>query len=208
MLHCQMMRDASATDSRKQMLPYFREEVYTGIPVLEKPDLKVVYAFLKKVFDVGNFNPEACVICLVYINRLIGITGVPLTEHNWKPITISALVLAQKVWDDTPLINADFHILYPAVNVDEINFLERKYLSLVEFKLGVSQSLYAQYYFELRSISEENIITFRPQKPITSRLSEKRVHLSVLYQRKKQYYKKRTMTEDRFPKRTSRKIIS
>lgn len=51
-------------------------------------------------------------------------------------MSISALVLAQKVWDDTPLINADFSILYPALNVKEINFLERKFLDLLEFKVG------------------------------------------------------------------------
>jgi hypothetical protein len=100
-------------------------------------------------------------------------------------VSISALVLAQKVWDDTPLINADFSILYPALNVKEINFLERKFLDLLEFKVGlcrsgaavcahscrshrslwqltVSPSLYAQYYFELRSICEENNANFRP----------------------------------------------
>ncbi len=44
-------------------------------------------------------------------------------------------MLAQKVWDDTPLINADFSILYPALTVKEINFLERKFLDLLEFKV-------------------------------------------------------------------------
>ena len=46
-------------------------------------------------------------------------------------MAISTLVLAQKVWDDTPLINADFSILYPALTVKEINFLERKFLDLL-----------------------------------------------------------------------------
>jgi hypothetical protein len=57
--------------------------------------------------------------------------------RNYASITvaISALVLAQKVWDDTPLINADFSILYPALTVKEINFLERKFLDLLEFKV-------------------------------------------------------------------------
>lgn len=32
MLHCQMMRDADASDKRKQMLPFFHEEEYTKKP--------------------------------------------------------------------------------------------------------------------------------------------------------------------------------
>jgi hypothetical protein len=51
-------------------------------------------------------------------------------------------VLAQKVWDDTPLINADFSILYPALNVKEINFLERKFLDLLEFKVRRLSAFY------------------------------------------------------------------
>ena len=107
------------------------------------------------------------------MNRLIGVTGITLTKSNWKPITVIATVLAQKVWDDTPLINADFHILYPAIDVKEINFLERKYLELLDFKLNVSSSLYAQYYFELRSVSEENNQSFKANEYSTPRLKQK-----------------------------------
>jgi len=194
MLHCQMMRDVDASEKKKKMLPFFLEENYTGKLVKEIPAVKQIYAFLKSVFEVGQFNPECCVISLVYINRLIGVTGVPLTQSNWKPVSISALVLAQKVWDDTPLINADFSILYPALSVKEINFLERKFLDLLEFKLTVSPSLYAQYYFELRSICEENNANFRPLSRAQLRKLEIRTHLAELYQKEKANYKKRSMT--------------
>jgi len=193
MLHCQMMRDADADEKRKTMLPYFCEEKYTGKQVKEVPQVKHIYQFLKQVFEVGQFNPECCVISLVYINRLIGVTGVPLTPSNWKPVSVSALVLAQKVWDDTPLINADFSILYPALNVKEINFLERKFLDLLDFKLTVSASLYAQYYFELRSICEENNQQFNypPLSQIQARRLEERSRiLSERYQKTKESLRK------------------
>jgi len=210
MLHCQMMRDVDADEKRKKMLPYFCEENYTGKLVKEIPAVKYIYQFLKQVFEVGQFNPECCVISLVYINRLIGVTGVPLTQSNWKPVSVSALVLAQKVWDDTPLINADFSILYPALTVKEINFLERKFLDLLEFKLTVSSSLYAQYYFELRSICEENSQTFN-LKPLTkaqARRLELRSNLSEIYNREKHNYKKKSMTVEDIHLKSARQIIS
>jgi len=210
MLHCQMMRDVDSDEKKKKMLPYFCEENYVNKVVKEIPAVKYIYGFLKQVFEVGQFNPECCVISLVYINRLIGVTGVPLTQSNWKPISISALVLAQKVWDDTPLINADFSILYPALTVKEINFLERKFLDLLEFKLTVSSSLYAQYYFELRSISEENAQNFS-LKPLTNssaRRLELRSNLAELYQREKANYKKRTMTVEDITLNSSRIVVS
>lgn len=207
MLHCQMMRDVDASEKKKKMLPYFCEEQYTGKVVKEIPPVKAIFQFLKQVFEVGQFNPECCVISLVYINRLIGVTGVPLTQSNWKPVAISALVLAQKVWDDTPLINADFSILYPALTVKEINFLERKFLDLLEFKLTVSPSLYAQYYFELRSICEETTANFKPLTKTTLRKLE-RIHLSEQYQREKVAYKKRSMTPEDIVIKQARHVIS
>lgn len=195
MLHCQMLRDQEASEQKKGVLPFFDESHYTGKPIREVPTLEYIYSFLKQVFEVGQFNPECCVIMLVYINRLIGVTTIPLTQGNWKPVTITALVLAQKVWEDTPLINADFSILYPALNVKEINALERKFLDLLEFKLSVPPSLYAQYYFELRSICKESSHLQPVSQPTLDRLDgTARVHLSEQYQKHKHYYRKRTMT--------------
>jgi hypothetical protein len=164
--NCQMMRDFVHNERAREMLPYFCEEHYTGVVAREVPSVETICAFLRKVFEVGQFHSECCVISLIYINRLIGVTGVPLTSSNWKPMAISALVLAQKVWDDTPLINADFSVLYPALSVKEINFLERQFLHILEFKLAVSPALYAQYYFELRSIGEENIMHSTAADPL------------------------------------------
>lgn len=217
MLHCQMMRDVDSSEKKKKMLAFFQEEAYTNKPVTQIPPVKAIYQFLKQVFEVGQFNPECCVISLVYINRLIGVTGVPLTCSNWRPISISALVLAQKVWDDTPLINADFSILYTALTVKEINFLERKFLDLLEFKLAVSPSLYAQYYFELRSICEENAqqnnlsqhTSLSKSIPAsTLKRVQQRSHLSEDYQVGKQGYKKQSMTTELIGTIARRVVIS
>jgi hypothetical protein len=123
-------------------------------------------------------------------------------------VSISALVLAQKVWDDTPLINADFSILYPALSVKEINALERKFLDLLEFKLAVSPSLYAQYYFELRSICEENAQNYKPPSKSTLQRVEVRTHLSEEYQKDKHAYKKRSMTIEDIAAKYTKVIIS
>ena len=126
--------------------------------------------------------------------------------------------------DDTPLINADFSILYPALTVKEINFLERKFLDLLEFKLAVSPSLYAQYYFELRSICEENAnaaaqAAGQPSKSgvmaagaglskaVLKRV-ELRSHLSEEYQKDKHSYKRRSMTVEEIAAKQHKTIIS
>jgi len=207
MLHCQMMRDMSSDTVKKKMFPYFCEETYTGKEIKEIPSVKTIFSFLKQVFEVGQFHPECCVISLVYINRLIGVTGLPLTQSNWKPVTVSALVLAQKVWDDTPLINADFSILYPALTVKAINTLERRFLDLLDFKLSVAPSLYAQYYFELRSICDEHARNLKPLTKAQARRLQQRSHLAEQYQKRKPFYKKQTMTEDELRVQLKKPII-
>jgi hypothetical protein len=209
MLHCQMMRDREAAEKGRNHIECFAEERYTNKVTTEIPTVNVIYSFLKNVFEVGQFHPECCVISLVYVNRLIGVTGVPLSPSNWKPITIAALVVAQKVWDDTPLINADFSILYPPLSVRDINYLERKLLALLDFKLTVSPSLYAQYFFELRSICEDagSAATPNPKLAI-NRHSEARAHYSEQYQKRKKEYKKITMLPDTLLVHTRRQIIN
>lgn len=225
MLHCQMMRDIDSADRARRTLTFFNEETYTGRPVHESPNVRAVSLFLKNVFDVGQFHAECCVISLVYINRLIGVTTVPLTCSNYKPIVITALVLAQKVWDDTPLINADFSILYPVLTVKDINNLELQFLDLLEFKLAVSPSLYAQYYFELRSIYEENqtivqseaqnqritdprIAQMRGLTKYVLKRVETRSHLSEEYQKEKANYKRQSTTLEDIHYRHHKPIIS
>jgi len=210
MLHCQIMRDVSSDPAKKKMFPFFCEEAYTGKEVKDLPTAEGIHGFIQKIFQVAHFNPECCIIALVYINRLIGVTGLPLTESNWKPVTVSAILIAQKCWDDTPLINADFSILYSALGKKDVNRLERKFLDLLSFKLGIPSSLYAQYYFELRSVAEEHGTTSK-LKPLTrtsARRVEARSHLSEEYQRKRHDYKKRTMTEDELRVRRSVPILS
>ena len=59
------------------------------------------------------YRPECCIICLIYINRLIAFTEIPLQPTNWRPLVLCSLLVAQKVWDDRYLSNSDFAFIYP-----------------------------------------------------------------------------------------------
>ena len=114
-------------------------------------------------------SPECCIISLVYINRLIAFTYLPLHPTNWRPLILCALLVAQKVrihalltdqvWDDRYLSNADFAFIYPFFVTDEINRLEQKFLELIQYNVTVKSSLYAKYYFELRALFKDNSVS-------------------------------------------------
>ena len=113
-------------------------------------------------------SPECCIICLVYVNRLIAFTEIPLLPTNWRPLVLCALLVAQKVWDDRYLSNADFAYIYPFFATLEINKLEKKFLELIQYNVTVKSNLYAKYYFELRALFKDNDKEF-PLIPIDRR---------------------------------------
>ena len=67
---------------------------------------------MSAVFKIAQFSPECNIIALVYVNRLMALSGLMLHSKNWRPILLSALLLAQKVWDDKCLANIDFPIIW------------------------------------------------------------------------------------------------
>ena len=43
-----------------------------------------IHRFVEGVFTRGRFSAECNIIALVYINRVISSTGMPLHKGNWK----------------------------------------------------------------------------------------------------------------------------
>lgn len=121
----------------------------------EAPEEDEIGAFITSLYEAAEFSPECNILCLLYINRLMAFTGMPLLHRNWRPLVFTALILAQKVWDDKFLGNADFAAIYPFFSKEEINRMEAAFLKLVQYEVVVKPSTYAQYYFELRSMFQD-----------------------------------------------------
>lgn len=80
---------------------------------------------------------------------------VPLMACTWRPIFMCGLLLASKVWQDLSSWNIEFAGVYPQYSLDSINRLELQFLRMVKWDLYISSSLYAKYYFALRSVVEK-----------------------------------------------------
>jgi hypothetical protein len=86
----------------------------------------------------------------------------PLLPTNWRPLVLVALMIAQKMWDDKYLSNADFSYIYPFFDTKQVNTLEMKFLELIQYNTHIKFSIYTKYYLELKSLVPEDF----PLKPM------------------------------------------
>ena len=104
------------------------------------------------LYDIAQFSGECCIICLIYINRVIALTGMPLLPTSWRPLVLISLMVAQKMWDDRYLSNSDFSAIYPFFDNKQLNTLEMKFLELIQYNTHIRFSIYTKYYLELKSL--------------------------------------------------------
>ena len=61
--------------------------------------------------------------------------------------------MASKVWQDMSSWNVEVSQIFPEYSLKSINRLERIFCSSLKWELYISSSLYAKYYFALRSLT-------------------------------------------------------
>ena len=120
----------------------------------EIPTEDMIFHTIRSVYECARIPAECLIVSLVYIERLIAVSNCPMLVTSWRPILLSSLILAQKVWDDRSLHNIDFSVFCPMFTLKEINFLEKKFLELIDYDVSISASLYASYYFQLRTLCQ------------------------------------------------------
>ena len=92
--------------------------------------------------------------------------------------TAPATPLLAQVWDDKSLLNVDFSLICSNYSLKDINQLEKQFLELIQYNVSISSSLYASYYFELRTLCEKAERTFS-LKPLSEEQQQARARARV-----------------------------
>lgn len=119
------------------------------------PSLDEVHSFISDLFSKAQLSAECSIVCLIYVERLMEAAHVPMVNTTWRPCLLCGLLLASKVWQDLSSWNSEISQIYPQFTLQAINKLESQFCQEIKWDLYISSSLYAKYYFALRSLTEK-----------------------------------------------------
>ncbi|KAJ1457585.1 hypothetical protein M885DRAFT_420948, partial [Pelagophyceae sp. CCMP2097] len=107
------------------------------------------------IYARGSLHVECLVTSLILAERLLFHSSalMRLSARNWRSVVFSCMILASKFCDDESPINADWCHVCADFSIARINALEAALLDALAFNASVSASVYARYYFHLRSIA-------------------------------------------------------
>ncbi|XP_033954108.1 cyclin-Y-like protein 1 [Pseudochaenichthys georgianus] len=173
-------RDSNRTldifDEKKH--PLTRDKVPDDYSVVD-PEHKLIYRFIRTLFSSAQLTAECAIVTLVYLERLLTYAEMDICPCNWKRIVLGAILLASKVWDDQAVWNVDYCQILKDITVEDMNEMERHFLELLQFNINVPASVYAKYYFDLRSLADENNLSF-PLEPLSNQRAQKLEAISRL----------------------------
>lgn len=102
------------------------------------PTTDEIYEFAHQLFKKVQLSSECSIVCLIYVEKLMEVSKVPLVSETWRPIFMCGLLLASKVWQDLSSWNIEFASVYPQFSLHAINRLELLFLKFIKWDLYIS----------------------------------------------------------------------
>ena len=100
--------------------------------------------YLLRIQTYANMEKSTLIISLIFIDRLCHIADVTLTYFNIHRILFTAVLISIKYNEDSFYDNK-YYSEIAGVKLKELKLLEYSFISMVNFKLYVSDEIYEKY---------------------------------------------------------------
>eukprot|EP01114_Cavostelium_apophysatum_P010934 TRINITY_DN2508_c0_g1_i2.p1 TRINITY_DN2508_c0_g1~~TRINITY_DN2508_c0_g1_i2.p1 ORF type:complete len:253 (+),score=58.05 TRINITY_DN2508_c0_g1_i2:369-1127(+) len=124
------------------------------------PDISIEHYF-QRIIRYTPCSPECFLIAVIYIDQVIQKHKVVLNTLNIHRFLITSILIAAKLYDDATY-NNKYYSHVGGVPLKELNFLEMKFLALLDFDMNVDADLFDRY----RIQAEIQIIRWRDQNDL------------------------------------------
>merc|ERR1719353_2648368 len=104
-----------------------------------------VCSFILSILHQGIFSVSAFIVSVIYLSRFKEASHITLHACTWRPLFITALLVADKMWEDKPVRNSSLAKLFPVLNNAELNRMENRFLMGIKFNVLVKPDLFCSF---------------------------------------------------------------
>ncbi|KAF1506076.1 Cyclin-Y-like protein 1-B, partial [Megadyptes antipodes antipodes] len=136
--------------------PLTREEVPDDY-YKHDPDHKHIYRFVRTLFSAAQLTAECAIVTLKLYNPVLTVAqGCP----SQAPRCCNLADFTAPGLENITIIGTLENCLKYSAKLSFRNEMERHFLELLQFNINVPASVYAKYYFDLRSLADDNNLSF------------------------------------------------
>ncbi len=104
--------------------------------------------YLKRLVKYTQAESSTLIAMLIYIDRLCELNNFIVNSYNVYKILFSSLIMAIK-YNEDEFYDNKFYAKVGGLSLKEMNNLEINYLSLIDFKLYISEEVFDTYFENL-----------------------------------------------------------
>merc|ERR1719174_376330 len=104
-----------------------------------------ICSFILSILHQGIFSVSAFIVSVIYLLRFKEASHITLHACTWRPLFITALLIADKMWEDKPVRNSSLAKLFPALSNLELNRMENRFLHGIKFNVLVKPDLFCSF---------------------------------------------------------------
>jgi hypothetical protein len=104
-----------------------------------------VCSFILSILHQGIFSVSAFIVSVIYLSRFKESSHITLHACTWRPLFLTSLLLADKMWEDKPVRNSSLAKLFPVLSNSELNRMESEFLGEIRFNVGVKPDLFCSF---------------------------------------------------------------